>query len=180
MSRSLCYTCRSIDFRKYLYESKFFTNAPLATLGSWEQISKRTECPLCRLVLDAFSFHACIPPRKSMIMLSNQKSWKCCTSYNEYHGIRSKDYSNEFDLHAHAERTHTESRYQFVVYWEMGPKVFVEVFLRPLRDGPFFSRIVDQEHANLFLCRKWLDLCHDHHNGSFGRCLGKKTSRRFL
>ncbi|KUJ19722.1 HET-domain-containing protein [Mollisia scopiformis] len=180
MSKSLCSTCQLIDFRKYLYESKFFSTAPLALLGSWEQICKRTQCPFCRLVHDGFSSHAQIPPSKSMIMLSNRKSWKCCISYNEYHGIRWKDYSNEFDLHAQAERTHAESRYQFVVYWERGPREFVEVFLRPLRDGPFYGRIVDQERANLSLCRKWLDLCHDYHNGASGVCLGKKTSRRFL
>jgi hypothetical protein len=176
MSRDFCSGCQSIDFRKYLYESKLFA----ASLGSWEQICKRKQCPLCRLVRDAFTVHACKPSPKSFIMLSNRKSWKCCTSYNEYHGIRYKDYSNEFDLHAHAERTRTKSRYQFVVYWKRGPEDCVEVLLRPLREGPFFGRVVDQEHADLSLCREWLDLCDDYHAGSLGQCIGKKTSRRLL
>jgi hypothetical protein len=113
-------------------------------------------------------------------MLSNKKSWECCISYNEYHGIRWKNYSNAFDLLLHAKKTHTESRYQFVLYWKKGPKDFVWVLLRPLREGPFFGRIVDQEHANLSLCRKWLGLCDDYHTGSLGECIGEKTSRRFL
>lgn len=180
MSRQLCSGCRTIDLRKYIYESKFLNTNPLASLGSWEQICKRTRCPLCRLVQDALLLHDCKPSPKSMIVLSNRKSWKCCTSYNEYHGVRWEDYSNEYDLQVHAERTGTESRYQFVVGWERGPTDFVEVLLRPLREGPFFGRPVDQEHADLSLCDKWLDLCHDYHNVPRGRCIGKKTSRRFL
>jgi hypothetical protein len=39
---------------------------------------------------------------------------------------------------------------------------------------------VDRDHADLTLCRKWLDLCDDHHSGSLGQCFSRKTSREFL
>jgi Heterokaryon incompatibility protein (HET) len=46
--------------------------------------------------------------------------------------------------------------------------------------GPFFGRIVERDHADLDLCRKWLDVCDDYHTGSLGQCVGTKTSRGFL
>jgi hypothetical protein len=174
MPQSLCSKCRSIDLRKYIYESRFLA----IKLGSWERISNHNECPFCSLVRDAILSNGDRPSSKSIIRLSNRNSWKCCASYNEYHGIRRMDYSNEFDLHAYGLKTGTLSRYQFYLYWEGGAGE--RVYLRPLRPGPFFGRIVDRDHADLALSRKWLDLCNKYHSGSLETCIGKKTSRRFF
>lgn len=181
MSQSLCSTCRSIDFQKYIYESKFI---PI-TLGSWRRISSRPGCPFYTLVREAILSHGTLPSPKSVIKLSNWKSWKRCTSYNEYHGIRHMNYSNEFDLQDYASKTRTSSRYQFDLYWVAEPgnryiRKRSHVYLRPLRPGPFFGRIVDRDYADLDLCRKWLDLCEEHHTGPTEHCIRKKTSRRFL
>jgi len=97
-----------------------------------------------------------------------------------YHGIRRWDYSNEFDLQAYASKTRTLSRYQFELYWEGYPGGRSHVYLRPLSHGPFFGRIVDRDHADLALCRRWLDACDEHHSGVMEQCIGMKTSRRFL
>jgi hypothetical protein len=176
MSQSLCSTCRSIDFRKYTYESRLF---PI-TLGSWRRVSNRHGCLFCSLVQNAILSQGNQPSSKSIIKMSNKRSWKCCTSYNEYYGTSRMDYSNEFDLQAYALKTHSSSRYQFELYWEVEPGELCYVYLRPLRPGPFFGRMVDRDHADLALCRKWLKVCEEYHTGSSGQCLGKKTSRRFL
>ena len=97
-----------------------------------------------------------------------------------YHGIRRWDYSNEFDLQAYASKTNTLSRYQFDLYWETYSGEHTHVYLRPLRPGPFFGRIVDRDHADLALCKRWLDVCDEYHSGPMEQCIGKKTSRRFL
>lgn len=174
MSQSLCSTCREIDFRKYMYESRFRA----IKLGTWEKISKRDGCSFCSLALDAITPVTGPPSSGSILKLSNRKSWKCCTSYNEYHGIREMDYSNEFDLHDYGVATHSLSRYQFYLYWDEEPET--RVYLRPLRPGPFFGRPVDRGRADLALCRTWLDLCDKHHSGSSERCHSEKKSRRSL
>jgi hypothetical protein len=152
MSSSLCSVrqcsvCCSIDFRKYLREKRLLA----IPLGSWEDICKEKRCRFCRLVRDAIFLHAHKPSPESIIKLSNKRSWKCCTSYNEYHGIRWKAYSNEFDLQAYAKETQTDSRYQFFVYWDLESTEIIEVLLRPLCDGPFFGRAVD-EITQIWLC----------------------------
>ncbi|MAD87254.1 MAG: hypothetical protein CL912_30205 [Deltaproteobacteria bacterium] len=173
MSHSLCSTCRSINFRKYSYTKRLFA----LRLGSWEKVSKRKNCPFCSLVKAAILSDSYRPSDRSVIKLSNKRSWKCCKSYNEYHGTREMDYSNEFDLHSHASETRTESRYQYYLSWNYG---FCEIYLRPVRPGPFFGRIVDRELVNLELCRTWLDLCEKYHTGSSKRCISDQTSRLFL
>lgn len=79
MSQSLCSTCRSINFRKYSYESRFRA----IRLGSWRGISNRDGCLFCSLVRDAILSNGHRPSSKTIIKLSNRKSWKCCTSFNE-------------------------------------------------------------------------------------------------
>jgi hypothetical protein len=79
MSQSLCSTCRSINFRKYSYESRFRA----IRLGSWRGISIRDGCLFCSLVRDAILSNGHRPSSKTIIKLSNRKSWKCCTSFNE-------------------------------------------------------------------------------------------------
>ncbi|KAN0108597.1 HET domain containing protein [Hyaloscypha variabilis] len=174
MSPSLCLVCRKINFQKHA-ERKL----PTVTLGSWEQICERQWCTFCCLVRDSFRLHARKPLPYSTIKLSNKQSWKCCTSYNEFDGIRWQSYSNIFDLRDYAAKTRTGSRYQFLLYWEEG-KEKRTVLIRPLRTGPFFGRVVNQNSADLDLCRRWLDICDDHHVGSFGQCTLMKTSPRFL
>ncbi len=63
-----------------------------------------------------FFLHAHKPLPNSVIKLSNKQSWKCCTSYNEYGGIRLQSYSNTFDLRDYAAKPRTGSRYQFILY----------------------------------------------------------------
>jgi len=110
MTTSLCSICQTIDFRRYLREPIPHS----VKLGSWEQIRERTRCIFCRLVHDAFLLHA-RKPFSGSIYLSNERSWKCCTSYNEYDGVRWKSYSNKFDLQDYAAKTRTKSHYQFLM-----------------------------------------------------------------
>jgi hypothetical protein len=176
MSQSLCSTCQSIEFRNYIYESRFIPT----TLGSWRRIFSRHGCPFCNLVRDAILSHETQPSPKSIVKLSNWKSWKRCTSYNEYHGIRRMNYSNEFDLHSYASKTRTLSRYQLDVYWVANSGKRSHVYLRPLHPGPFFGRIVDQDYADLALCRKWLNICDEHHTGLWEQCTSQKSLDQFL
>jgi len=168
MSPSLCSVFRSINFQKYR-ESKIRVGI---TLGSWEQICERKWCDLCLLVRDSFHLHARKPRFGSIIKLANKQSWKCCTSFNEYDGIRWQSYSNIYDLRDYAAKTRTGSRYQFMLYWEQGEEKGV-VLLRPIYEGPFFGRVV-QEYADLDLCGNWLDICDDHHVGSLGNASAER------
>jgi hypothetical protein len=180
MTISLCLICQAIDFRRYLREPIPHS----VKLGSWEQIRERTRCIFCRLVHDAFLLHARRPLSGSNIYLSNEWSWKCCISYNEYDGVRWKSYSNKFDLQGYAAKTRTKSHCQFLLkysYYEV-QSGFVKgtIHLRPLLDGPFFGRVVDPDHVDLDLCRKWLEICDISHSGPFGQCAGKRTLPQFL
>lgn len=174
-SKTLCAVCKSIDFRRYLYEDM----KSRVCLGTVNELDPT--CPFCRLLFECVNNCRRKVSNLDKLYLSNFEAWNDCVvlASTEFRGIRLlEDYSNFADQKAIAAASGASKRYRFIVRSKDSKLGSIQYL--PSRPMSFFGQRVNPNLVDMALVKSWLTSCQRHHGRSCGAAGEASKRLRFF